>query len=83
MSNTITVRLSQDLAQWLDQTAQKTGVPKGRIVRQELERARYRRESGFMRWAGAIDGPADLSQRKGFSRRGRREAIPLIHPAPR
>ena len=34
MSNTITVRLPDDLAQWLNQTARKTGVPKGRIVRE-------------------------------------------------
>ena len=68
MSNTITVRLPEDLAQWLNQTARKTGVPKGRIVREELERAKNSGEPGFLRWAGAVDGPAGLSQRKGFSR---------------
>ena len=64
----ISVRLPEDLAQWLDQTARKTGVPKGRIIREELERARNSREPGFLRWAGAVDGPSGLSQRKGFSR---------------
>jgi hypothetical protein len=68
MSSTISVRLPEDLAQWLNQTASKTGVPKGRIIREELERARNSREPGFLRWAGAVDGPANLSQRKGFSR---------------
>jgi predicted DNA-binding protein len=68
MSNTISVRLPEDLAQWLKQTARKTGVPTGRIVREELERAKNSSEPGFLRWAGAADGPAGLSQRKGFSR---------------
>jgi predicted DNA-binding protein len=67
MGNTITVRLPDDLAQWLDQTAQKTGVPKGRIIREELERAKNSGERRFLRLAGAVDGPAGLSQRKGFS----------------
>lgn len=69
MSNTVSIRLPDDLAQWLDQTARKTGVAKGRIIREELERARNSQEPAFLRWAGAIDGPADLSQRKGFSRK--------------
>jgi hypothetical protein len=43
-------------------------VPKGRIVREELERAKNSGEPGFLRWAGAVDGPAGLSQRKGFAR---------------
>jgi predicted transcriptional regulator len=68
MSNTISVRLPEDLAQWLKQTARKTGVPKGRIVREELERAKNSAKPQFLRWAGAVDGPAGLSQRKGFSR---------------
>lgn len=69
MSNTITVRLPEDLAKWLDQTAQKTGLPKGRIVREELEKARNSSRRPFLRLAGAIAGPADLSMRKGFSRK--------------
>ena len=69
MSNTVTVRLPEDLAEWLETTARKTGVPKGRIVREELEKARNSAERPFMRWAGAIAGPGDLSMRKGFSRK--------------
>jgi hypothetical protein len=45
-------------------------VPVGRLVREELERAK--RENGsrpFMRFSGSIDGPPDLSSRKGFSRK--------------
>jgi predicted transcriptional regulator len=69
MSNTVTVRLPEDLATWLDHAARKAGVPKGRIVRQELERARNSANRPFLRLAGAIDGPSDLSTRKGFSRK--------------
>jgi hypothetical protein len=69
MSNTITVRIPSDLAQWLDETARKTGVPKGRIVRDELEKARKSESQPFLRLAGAVAGPATLSTRKGFSRK--------------
>jgi hypothetical protein len=69
MSNTITVRLPEDLAKWLDHTARKTGVPKGRIVREELEKARNSANRPFLRLAGAVAGPGDLSTRKGFSRK--------------
>ena len=37
MGNTITVRLPAELADWLRDTARKTGVPQGRIVREQLE----------------------------------------------
>jgi predicted transcriptional regulator len=69
MSNTITVRLPEDLTEWLENAARKTGIPKGRIARQELEKARNAGKRPFLRWAGAIAGPSDLSMRKGFSRR--------------
>ena len=69
MGNTITVRLPDDLAEWLSQTARKTGVAKGRIIREQLEKARKSSEQPFMRWAGAVAGPPDLSSRKGYSRK--------------
>jgi predicted transcriptional regulator len=69
MSNTITVRLPEDLAEWLETVARKAGIPKGRIVREELEKARNAAKRPFLRWAGAITGPSDLSMRKGFSRK--------------
>jgi predicted transcriptional regulator len=69
MSNAITVRLPEDLAKWLELTALKTGLPKGRIVREELEKARNSANRPFLRLAGAVAGPADLSMRKGFSRK--------------
>ena len=56
------------LAEWLSDTAQMTGVPQGRIVREQLERARTSEKRPFLRLAGAVNGPRDLSSRKGFSR---------------
>ncbi len=69
MSNTITVRLPDDVAEWLNETSRKTGVPKGQIIREQLDKARSAEERPFLRLAGTIDGPAGLSKRKGFSRR--------------
>lgn len=69
MSNTLSVRLPDDLAEWLNHTARRMGVPKGRIIRQELERARDSANCPFLRLAGAVAGPADLSTLTGFSRK--------------
>jgi hypothetical protein len=70
MSDTITLRIPDELAAWLKATARKTGVPVGRLVRDQLERAKQ--ETGnkpFLRHAGSIAGPADLSSRKGFAKK--------------
>ena len=69
MSHTISVRLTPELLSWLEEKSRRTGLPAGRIIRQQLERARS--EAGtqrFLRHAGKIDGPRDLSTRKGFDR---------------
>jgi hypothetical protein len=69
MGQTITVRLTKELAAWLEETAAETGVSQGKLVRDQLERARAAAASqAFMRLAGAVRGPRDLSARKGFSR---------------
>ena len=69
MSQTLTIRLDKALSAWLEAEAARTGVSQGKIVRDELERARKARGSRpFMRLAGSVDGPKDLSRRKGFSR---------------
>jgi len=68
MSNTLTIRLPEDLAQWLEETSRKSGMARGQIVRRELERARKQAVKPWMRLAGDLkDGPRDLSMRKGFS----------------
>lgn len=68
MSRTITIRLTEDLAEWLEKNSRKSGVPQGKIVRDQLEKAKSSEKKAFMRLAGKIFGPKDLSQRKGFSR---------------
>jgi hypothetical protein len=69
MSHTITIRLSKELAGWLEDTAAQTGVSQGQLVRDQLEKARMNSSpKPFMRLAGAVRGlPKDLSARKGFS----------------
>jgi hypothetical protein len=68
MSHTITIRLTNELAAWLEETASRTGVAQGQIVRESLEKAKAEGSSrSFMRLAGAVRGPRTLSRRKGFS----------------
>ena len=68
MSNTITVRLPNDLAGWLEAASRKAGVPRGRIIREQLELARRQEGQPFLHLAGSVEGPRDLSVRKGFSK---------------
>jgi ribbon-helix-helix protein len=70
MSHTLTIRITEELAAWLKEMSQRTGLPVGRIIRQQLENARAEKgNQRFLRHAGAMSGPPDLSTRKGFSRR--------------
>ena len=69
MRQTITVRLSKDLAAWLEDTAAKSGVSQGKLVRDQLDKARTNNGAQtFMRLAGTVRGPKNLSRRKGFLR---------------
>jgi hypothetical protein len=69
MSHTITIRLTDDLAKWLEETAAITGISQGQLVREQIEKAKAASANRtFMRLAGAMRGPRDLSRRKGFSR---------------
>ncbi|MEO8099638.1 MAG: ribbon-helix-helix domain-containing protein [Acidobacteriota bacterium] len=68
MSHTISVRLTPELAEWLETTSERTGLPQSKIVRHQLERARVQDAKPFMELAGVVKGrPKDLSTRKGFS----------------
>ena len=70
VSHTLTIRLTDELIAWLKETARKTGLPLGRLIRQQLETAKAERgKQTFLRRAGEINGPPDLSSRKGFSRK--------------
>lgn len=67
MRKTITLRLPDELAEWLEATAAKLGVSQGKIIREQIEKARTREERAFLRLAGRVSGARDLSSRKGFS----------------
>jgi hypothetical protein len=65
----ITVRRGEELAAWLREAAARSGVSGGKLIRDQLEKTRGRGEAkGFMRLAGTVSGPKDLSRRKGFPR---------------
>jgi predicted DNA-binding protein len=70
MGDTVTIRLTEELAAWLRTTARKTGVPVSQLVREHLERAKLdTAEKPFLRFAGIMSGPSDLSSRKGYSKK--------------
>jgi hypothetical protein len=70
MSHTLTIRLTDELVEWLKETSRRTGIPVGRIVREQLETAKANGgKQRFLRHAGVFTGgPSDVSSRKGFSR---------------
>jgi Ribbon-helix-helix protein, copG family len=69
MGHTITIRLTKDLAEWLERTAAGSGRSQGAIVRDQLQKARAGASGqAYMRLAGTVKGPRNLSSRKGFSR---------------
>jgi hypothetical protein len=71
MNYKLTVRLTDELRQWLRDISRSTGMSVSRLIREHLEDAKARSgKQRFMRHVGAMSGlPADLSSRKGFSRR--------------
>lgn len=69
MGKTLTIRLTPELAGWLEEVSSAAGVPQGKIVRDQLEKARKSNSrKGYMRLAGSVRLAADLSTRKGFSK---------------
>jgi hypothetical protein len=68
MSQTLTIRLTQEQAEWLQRRSKETGLPQGRIVRDQIEQAREAAPRPFMKLAGVMHGPPNLSSRKGYSR---------------
>jgi hypothetical protein len=69
MTRTAAVRVTKELAEWLDEASARTGLSGSRIIRKQLEKARAAGgDRPFMRLAGAIGGATDLSSRKGLSR---------------
>ena len=74
MSNTLTIRLPEDLLGRLREKARRTGLPMGRVVRQSLEISLAEdvpanKSQTWRNYVGIIKGgPRDVSTRKGFSR---------------
>jgi hypothetical protein len=67
MSNTITLRLPIELVQWLEEESRVTGLPKGRIVREQLEQLRTKKaRQPFLDLAGSIERLPELSRKNGF-----------------
>jgi predicted DNA-binding protein len=71
MSNTLTIRLPEELIEQLRKKARRTGLPMNRLVRQSIEATLApEKVNRLMEFAGIIKGgPRDLSSRKGFSRK--------------
>jgi hypothetical protein len=70
MSNTLTIRLPEDLIERLREKSRRTGLPLGRMVRRAVEIDLLREGTNpLLEFAGIIKGgPRDVSSRKGFSR---------------
>lgn len=69
MSNTLTIRLPEDLLERLKEKSRRTGLPLGRVVRDSLESTlNNENEPAWMKYAGTLSGPKNLSSRKGYSR---------------
>lgn len=71
MSNTLTIRLPEELLERLREKSRITGLPAGRLVRMSLEEAlavENKKNVPWRKYAGVTKGgPPDLSSRKGFS----------------
>lgn len=71
MSNTLTIRLPEELLERLREKSRRTGLPMGQMVRRSLEAALEPDvNQAWRKYAGILkDGPPDLSSRKGYSRK--------------
>ena len=71
MSNTLTIRVSEDLLKRLREKSRRTGLPVGKVVREFVEAglSDEGNQQVWKKYAGIIKGgPRDVSSRKGFSR---------------
>jgi hypothetical protein len=70
MRSTLTIRLTDELAEALRQASRDSGIPRGDIVRQAVA-AHLKRTGGssvMERHFGAMSGPRDLSTNKAYRR---------------
>jgi hypothetical protein len=74
MSNTLTVRLPEELLEQLKEKSRITGLSVGRLVRLSLEATfsdenEKAKQAPWKKYAGILKGgPPDVSSRKGYSR---------------
>lgn len=69
MSQPITIHIPSGLSDWLSEEAERQGVTPQRLVQTKLETERRKSAAKpFMKLTGAVNGPRNLSQRKGFSK---------------
>ena len=70
MSKTLTIRLEDDVAEALELEARRTNRSKGRIVRDALKQHALKGPPNALqalkKYAGIIEGPADLSTNKKY-----------------
>ena len=75
MGRTLTIRLTDEIFEWLKKTSRRSGIPAGRIIREKLEQAKADdrnnpNDKPWMKLVGSVRGLSrDLSTRKGFSRK--------------
>jgi hypothetical protein len=74
MSNTLSIRVSDELLERLRDKSRRSGVPVGQVVRQFVENGLSQEtpannNQAWRKYVGIIKGgPRDVSSRKGFSR---------------
>jgi len=70
VSDTLTIRLSDELAKALRRAAREAGIPRGELVRRAIAERLRRSESPSVmsRHFGTMRGPADLSTNKAYRR---------------
>jgi hypothetical protein len=78
MSCGLKIGATDQLEIWLRETSRRTGVSVGQVVRQQLERAKAEAaRHQFLRFAGKVDAPPNLSSRKGFCKARKAVATPF------
>jgi predicted DNA-binding protein len=68
MTETLTIRIAEELASALTEEARRTGLSKGEIARQAIEE-RLRKAGKLLvmeRHIGSMSGPVDLSTNKSY-----------------
>ncbi|PYQ88727.1 MAG: hypothetical protein DMG02_15870 [Acidobacteria bacterium] len=70
MGDTLTIRLSDELAEALRREARESGIPRGELVRQAIAQRLEKTNSASVmsRHFGTMRGPADLSTNKAYRR---------------